>query len=136
MYEKIVFVKTGWSPTYKGEDVSGRHGYISQYGEAHGRFNFKRARNGKFYGYVPPIGRSFRPPQPPEGKGWLVIFVAAEEGKGKLKIVGWYEDATFERGYEPRPKCATDFEFDQDVNGEDFVYCVTARHAHLIPIAE
>ena len=64
---------------------------------------------------------TFAPLSRPTRKGGLLVFVAAEEGKGKLKIVGWYKDATFEPEYEPRPEYATDPEFDQDVNGEDLV---------------
>jgi len=104
MVERIAFVKTGWSEEYSGGPVVGRHAHISEFKEAHERFNFLKAPNKQFYAYLPPIGRNFRPPQPQETSDWLVIFVSARNGNGPLTVVGWYEHATFEREYQERPE--------------------------------
>ena len=103
MNEQIAFVKIGWSDYYQGDRVIGRHAHICEYEEAHERFNFLRASDGLFYGSLPPIGPNRRPPQPKKRENWLVIFVAARNGNGPLTIIGWYNNATFERDYLDRP---------------------------------
>ncbi|AJQ95515.1 DUF3883 domain-containing protein [Gynuella sunshinyii] len=135
MIERIAFVKTGWSEEYAGGPVVGRHAHISEFEEAHERFNFLQAPTQKFYAYLPPIGRNFRPPQPKETNGWLVIFVSARNGNGPLTVVGWYENALFEREYQERPEYDSGNDFETDVDGNNYVYCVRATTAHLIPVA-
>lgn len=102
MAARIAFAKTGWSKEYLGGDVSGRHAHIAEGKKAEERFNFLPASDGKFYAYIPRIGRS-SPPKPKETDDWLVIFVAARDGTGPLTVVGWYEHAIFERKYQVRP---------------------------------
>lgn len=132
MRDKIAFVKTGWSESYQGEPVLGRHAHISKYKEAHERFNFLNV-GGLFYGYLPPIGRNYRPPQPKDNQGWLVIFVAARNGNGPLTVVGWYDNATFEREYCDRPEYESEVDFETDVDGGNYGYCVSAPIGNLIP---
>lgn len=136
MYKKIAFVKTGWSDSYQGEAVFGRHDYISKYKEAHERFNFLPTEDGRFFGYMPPIGKKERSPQPSDIKGWLVMFVAAERGKGPLKVVGWYEDAIFKSEYSPRPEYKGEACFETDVSGNEYTYCVYTNKAILVPSAQ
>lgn len=133
MQQKIAFVKTGWSKEYSGEPVIGRHERIR---EAHERFNFRRAPDGRFCGYLPPIGPKYRPPQPEEGENWLVIFVAARNGGGPLTVVGWYDDAVFNKEYQIRPEYQLPSGFDKDSEGNEYTYCVHAEKGQLIPESE
>jgi hypothetical protein len=132
MIEKIAFVKTGWSERYTGEMVVGRHSHISQFKEAHERYNFLRAPDGSYYGYIPPIGKSYRTPQPTDPTDWFVVFVAAINGKGPLTVVGWYEGANFAPEYLPRPEYLRRDSFPTDTNGGEFQYCIQSKRAHVI----
>jgi len=120
MAARIAFAKTGWSEEYSGGDVFGRHAHIAEGKEAQERFNFFPASDGKFYAYIPRIGRS-SPPKPKETDDWLVIFVAARDGTGPLTVVGWYEHAVFENEYKKRP------------DESDYLYCVSSDSARQIP---
>ena len=123
MANRIAFAKTGWSEDYSGGDVVGRHAHILEGKKAHERFNFLPSDSDeKFYAYIPRIGPRSSPPKPKETGDWLVIFVAAKDGKGPLMAVGWYEHAIFEREYKARP----------DVS--DYLYCVSSDSAWLIPV--
>lgn len=133
MLERIAFVKTGWSDEYSGGPVVGRHAHISEYQEAHERFNFLKAPDGKYYAYLPPIGRKSRPPQPREKHNWLIIFVSAQNGNGPLTVVGWYKNAFFELEYCERPEYALGQDFATDVNNNKYVYCISSGLALLIP---
>jgi hypothetical protein len=132
-YNRIAFVKTGWSEWYQGGLVSGRHSYINEYEEAYEKYNFLPIANGKHYAYIPPIGKKERPPQPKENDGWLIIFVAAKNGKGKLTIVGWYENATFHSNYLPRPEYKFESGFETDNEGMNYSYCISSENAYLVP---
>lgn len=131
--ERIAFVKAGWAEDYQGEEVVGRHGFIKDFSEAHERFNFMKGPDGRYYGYIYPIGQYESCPKPAVTTGWLVIVVAARDGDGPLTVVGWYENATFERDYTPRPEYeAGDFEL--DIHGNQYAYCFSADKATLIPL--
>lgn len=134
MFDRIAFVKTGWSEEYRGGPVVGRHAHISEYEEAHEKFNFQAGPDHRYYAYIPPIGRNFRPPQPKHPDGWLVIFVSARNGNGPLTVVGWYEHAVFEREYQERPEYSAGQDFETDVDGNNYVYCVSADSAQLISV--
>jgi len=133
MYSRIAFIKTGWSDTYKGGAVFGRHNYIAEYKDAHERFNFLLGPKRKFFAYVPPVGNQQCSPQPENRDGWLLVFVAAELGKGPLKVVGWYKNAKFEKEYKPRPEYNDKINFKTDINGDKYFYCVSSNEAVLIP---
>jgi len=135
MYDRIALVKTGWSEEYRGGPVLGRYAHIEQFDEAHERFNFKRTADGRFYAYVPPIGTQQRSPQPKIENGWLLVFVSARNGNGPLTVVGWYENATLHAEYSDRPEYATEPDFENDVHGMRFGYCISADTAHLIPVS-
>jgi len=131
MHDKIALVKTGWSEHYQGGPVLGRYSEIKKFGVAYERFNFLCHSDGFFYGYVPPIGG--RPPQPEIKDGWLLIFVAAKNGNGPLTVVGWYDNATFHKEYAERPEYSTSEDFETDVDGTRYSYCIKSKNAHLIP---
>jgi hypothetical protein len=59
VFERIAFVKTGWSELCQGGPVVGR--FKDQ--NWHERFNFQIGPDGIYYGYVPPIGGGSRGPQ-------------------------------------------------------------------------
>lgn len=134
MVDRIAFVKTGWSEKYAGGKVVGRHAYISEFGDAHEQFNFLEAPDKRFYACIPPIGRKFQPPQPQEANDWLIIFVSARNGNGPLTVVGWYEQATFEREYQQRPEYESGHDFKTDVHGNKYVYCISSSSDQLITV--
>lgn len=131
--DRIAFVKTGWATSYEGEEVVGRHAHIGEYNEAHERFNFKRAPDSRFYAYIPPMGRHESAPSPQDTSGWLLISVAARNGNGPLTVVGWYENAVFERAYLDRPEYGVG-DFEMDIHGNPYSYCFSADSATLIPL--
>ncbi|MBA3011052.1 MAG: DUF3883 domain-containing protein [Proteobacteria bacterium] len=133
MDNRIAFVKTGWSDEYSGGPVVGRHTHISEYEEAHEKYNFLKAPNKRYYAYIPPIGSKYRPPQPKNNKNWLIVFVSARDGNGPLTVVGWYENATFEREYQSRPEYKSGIDFETDVDGNYYSYCISTNSANLIP---
>lgn len=143
-YNKIAFIKCGWADNYQGDRVQGRHGYIKER-EANEKYNFVRNTGPdaeQYQIYVPPIAGGKKAPmagqvERDKSDGWLLIFVAAEEGNKRLKIVGWYENAYFLGEYrlrtmfplEDRQEPPTD-------NGLAFSYCITAEKAVCVPLNE
>ena len=130
MRERIAYVKTGWSEEYAGGKVSGQHGYLNNR-EGHEKYNFLREPDNTYYGYIPPIGKYRRPPQPKVKEDWLIIFLAKKEKVTGLHIVGWYKAATFEPDYKSRPEHNSESNFPTD-KGDKFKYCLSAHKAHLI----
>lgn len=128
-FDKIAVVNTGWSEDYQGAEVKGNFGYLDGR-VGHERFNFLPDRNGRFYGFVPPLGESKSPPKPGDQKGWLVFFVSKEPGKSGLALVGWYENAKFENRYKTRPDAA---ELELDSDGGQFGFTVSAKRARHVP---
>lgn len=111
----------------------GRYGYLQGKGKGLGHecFNFLRGPSGHWYGYIPPIGENEAAPKPSELSDWLIIFVSAYQGKGRLTVVGWYEGATFAGRYVSRPEYESGA-FETDSNGDKFFYCMSAPRAFLI----
>lgn len=133
--DRIAFIKTGWADGYQGEEVVGRHQHINSYAEAHERYNFRQAPDGRYYGYVHPIGASISSPQPLTSRGWTLIFVSARDGDGPITVVGYYENATFEQGFTDRPEYGA-VPFPLDADGQRFSYVVSADKATLIPLEQ
>lgn len=133
MHPRIALVKTGWSDNYQGGPVLGRYAHLQEYDEAHERFNFLKNSSGRFYGYLPPIGKKERPPQPKIKDGWLLVFVSAKNGSGPLTVVGWYKNATLHDEYLERPEYNATDDFENDVHGNKYTYCLSSNTAHLIP---
>ena len=98
------------------------------------KFNFQKGQNELFYACIPPIGRNLRPPQPQETNNWLIIFVSARNGIGRLTVVGWYEHATFERKYRDRPEYESGDDFPTDKDDRNYKYCIRSSSAQLIPV--
>ena len=77
---------------------------------------------------MPPIGYYQTPPRPTNHHGWLVIFVATEDGRrdGALLPVGWYEEATIEKHYTARPEKDLDQSY-------EYILTTGTKSAYLIP---
>jgi hypothetical protein len=115
---------------YAGGEVIGKHRWVSSGHQGHEKYNFQRGPDGVWYAAIP--GRTR--PKPRTKDGWLLIFISAEEGKGPLQVVGWYEDANFENQPIPRPEYKSNPNFETDDEGKRYKYFISARHAHLIPV--
>lgn len=135
MTEKLAIVKTGWSDDYRGGAVSGSFTYIEENEEGHERFNFAPAPDGRFYGYLPPIGPTLAVPVPPDPSGWLIVFVAKRAKRPGLWIVGWYKNAKFHSSRRSRPEYSAGAPFPHDSSGNEFIYAVEAPQATLVPEA-
>ena len=136
MSSNIAFVKTGWSEDYRGGPVFGNYKHVRKFKEAHERFNFLAAPDGRYYGYAPPIGKKEVAPKPTERHGWLVIFVAKRPSRSGLCVVGWYENATFHHDYLDRPEYENGDRFESDIDGANYGYCLSADIGKLIPESE
>jgi hypothetical protein len=128
MFDKILIARIGWGDLYQGEELVGNFSEPNESGSWWERFNFKPSIDAACYGYVPPMGSYQSPPRPRNHHGWLVIFVATEDGRGDgaLLPVGWYEDATIEKDYKERP------EKDLEQNYE-YIFTTGTKSAYLIP---
>ncbi len=121
--DKIVLLKTGWCDTYDGDEVHGNFGYIQDNGAAsgHEKFNFRETLGQGYFGYCPPIGDS-GVPRPTDRNGWTVVWVSKKPGTAGVRIVGVYEDASFEEKF-----------LEREVDGQTITYCVRAARAYLVP---
>ena len=135
MLERLAVIKTAWSDDYSGSDVDGDFKFVDDHKEGHERFNFQPSPDGRYYGYLPPIGDG-GVPRPLHRDGWLLAFVAKKPRKTGLYLVGWYENASFQPKYRPRPEYETSAGFAMDRKGDRFVYCIEAAKAYLIPRTE
>ena len=118
-----------------GEDCTGDFGEPNETDSWYERFNFLPGPNGRYYGYVLPMGPHESPPNPTDRNGWLVIFVARRVKGGPLLPVGWYEDATFEDSYRERPEYTHGAAFPLDRGKWQYTYVLAADagKVHRIP---
>ena len=71
VFDKILFAKIGWAPNYEGEDCTGDFGEPNETDSWDERFNFLPGPNGRYYGYVLPMGpHESHPTQRTETAGW------------------------------------------------------------------
>jgi hypothetical protein len=123
-YPKIAIANVDYSERYNGEQIDG-YGYE--------RYNFKRAPDKHFYGYVRYMGKGVVP-RPDIREGWLVMFIARITVPIQgLVPVGWYSNATFETKRRQRPEYSIDDQFPLAPDGERYVYSIKANKACLIP---
>ncbi|WP_295442729.1 hypothetical protein [uncultured Thiodictyon sp.] len=126
-YPQIAIANVDYSQKYDGENMQG-YGYE--------RYNFKRAPDGHFYGYVRYMGEGVAP-RPVIREGWLVMFIARLTGPIQgLVPVGWYSNATFETEREDRPEYSIDGHFPLAPDGKRYSYCIKSNEAFLIPDQE
>ena len=131
---RMLIANVGWSEFYQGDGVDGDHEFLRRQGWGAERFNFLPGPSGRFYGYVRPVSGSV--PKPPVADGWLIVFVAKKPGDTGLRIVGWYEGATFRPDYAPRPEYRRPGGFRHTPDGETFPYLIEAKHTMLVPESE
>jgi len=124
--QKLVLLKTAWCDLYDGDEVTGNFGHIEEHGpnSGHERFNFRRAADGFFRGYIPPIGKHHSVPSPADPDNWTVVWVSKKPGNTGVRIVGVYFDASF------HPE-----RVNYEVAGETIGYCVTASGGFVVPPA-
>lgn len=130
-FPRIAVINTGWSDDYRGAAVRGNFGYLAK-GVGHEKFNFLPGPGGRFFAYTPPLGKQQNPPMPAEPDNWLVFAVSRRPGRSGLYLVGWYEGATFARGYPERPDAAG---LGEDSDGGRFSYTLQADRAYPVPLA-
>lgn len=130
MAAKIAVIKTGWSEDYAGSPVEAAHEHVRKFNDGHEKYNFLPGPDGRYYAYTPPVGGFMVAPKPKDPDGWLVFSVAKAPKRPGLYLTGWYEDATFEGDYTPRP------EYRQrppslplDDQGEAFSYTLSSETA-------
>jgi len=89
--------------------------------------------DGRYYGYLPPVGPKRTTPRPKDKEEWLLVFVSARNGDGPLTVVGWYEHAILHEEYFERPEYSESEYFEFGAEGEPYYYCMSTDTAYLIP---
>lgn len=128
-----MWVKFGWSEYYRGDPVDGNFSYMSDGGEGHEGWNFEPGPDGRYYCYVPPQGAYAAKPSSEDPHGWTVVCLAKNPAHKGVHVVGWYEDATLEGRYVPRPGTEQTGVVAQDGWGEGLSYSISAPRAYLVP---
>jgi hypothetical protein len=123
--DRILFARIGWDDRYQGGTSMGNFRDDCWWDQ----YNF-RVSGAWCYGSIAPMGEKETPPKPVLLGGWMVVFVAPEEGNGQTVPVGFYADADFQENYEPRPDELP------DSLGNPCGFCVRAfaEDTYLIPV--
>ena len=129
MTQHVAVIKTGWCDAYDGQDVEGNFGHLKNGGSGAERFNMVAA-DGGYQVYTMPKGHNAPMPMPSDG--WLIYHIARDPAELKMKLVGWYEGASFLGEYKHRG----DSDSDVAATGYDgSVYCIVAETACvLLPV--
>ena len=132
-FNKIAFVKTGWSDLYEGGYVLGNHRYLTQTANiGHEIYNFKKTKIG-YCAYIPPSAGSCPQLFGSDSKDWLVICLARENGNGPLCVIGYYENAKIYNELQDRPEYEYE-KFETDNNCDKFRYCIKSKEALRLPL--
>lgn len=148
----ILFVNIAWMKFYDGardDDVlePGNFGYFRRSRGAppkvgHEQWNFRR-QDGRVLGYVPRssginIDRLGASPLDDVIRGVLVVFIARDPLLNRLKVVGWYENATVARDSRYLRTCdGTQIESPITAAAQDsFLLPVADRGEPVIPTAQ
>lgn len=126
-WDNILVANIGWDLSYEGNGVTSHHGYVVKHGDGAEAYNFS-PEGGLFYGYVrggSALGRF-------ADRLWTVVFISKPSESEKLRIVGWYEQASV-GCYRDRPEYARDATFPKLSNGERFAYSAIAKNAYVVP---
>jgi hypothetical protein len=129
-FPRIAVINTGWSDDYRTGEVTGNFGYLAK-GVGHEKYNFLPDDKGRFFAYTPPLGEQRSPPMPANKGNWLVFAVSKRPGRSGLYLVGWYESASFVKGYKNRPDADR---FGEDSDGGKFSYTLYSDRAYAIPL--
>jgi hypothetical protein len=118
----LALIKTAWCDHYDGEETVGNFKNLD--GGGFERFNMSPT-DGSFQIYsIPYQDDPDRPPFPKSGspKNWAVAQVARDPELGGVKLVGWFENATFIGQELPRTI----------PGAEGTTYCITSNKAFEI----
>jgi Domain of unknown function (DUF3883) len=141
----VLVCRIAWMDFYKGlvgDKPVGGGAYVRKNGFGHEIFNFRRESDGKFRGYVQPPGTTRKPSTVPSQQiniaklgasndadrvhGVTVFWVATDPLQGETRVVGWYDDATVFRQWQPSTTRR------RLQNGENAGFMIEAKEAHLI----
>lgn len=115
-FSKFAVIKTGWCDSYTGEEPLGNFSYFDE-GIGAERFNMHPAENGFEVYCITPA------PKPEILEGWTIAHVAIDPAERKMKLVGWYENASFLGREVPRQGALA---------GRESLYCIVAEKAFEI----
>ncbi|MCP3381222.1 hypothetical protein NLM31_12815 [Bradyrhizobium sp. CCGUVB4N] len=135
MAEKIMLCRLVWAEEYRSKDepiYAGNMRYPAAHDLALERLNFAD-ENGSVYGFVENRGQNFdlrklgAEAADQSVDGVTVIFCAVDEQSNKLRVVGWYENATV---YHEPKKPRRD-----SIRGKwEYYFEASSKDAHLIPV--
>jgi len=130
-FNKILWVKFGWSDYYRGGPVDGNFGWLNdqrggaEEGRGHEAYNFLPVHE-TYYCYVPPQAKDYAPSNA-DNTGWTVVCLAKHPKHKGIHIVGWYENATLIGKWEKVPVGHPD---------RNFSYCIKSETVFFIPPEE
>lgn len=130
---RIAIANVAWSELYEGDALVGDHAFLKKNGWGAERYNFLQAPDGKYCGYVRPVGRHEAAPNPDDKGGWLLVYVSKRKGLPGLYIVGWFENAEFLPEYIDRPEYQIASEFPLTPDNSKFHFDITADRAIRVP---
>lgn len=104
LFKKVIFLNIGWMKKYQGiyaDKIAGGGSFVEKKGYGHEIFNFL-PYNGYMYGYVQPkdsinINRLGANINDNSIDNILAVWVS------KARIIGWYDNATVYRKWQPAP---------------------------------
>ncbi|MGY8666170.1 hypothetical protein Q3C01_27995 [Bradyrhizobium sp. UFLA05-109] len=134
MAEKIMLCRLVWADEYKSKKEKmfpGNMKYPATHGFALEQLNFAD-ENGTTFGFVENRGQNFNLSKLGARKsdvsapGVTIVFCAVDRRSMKLRVVGWYENATVHRGLQPAKRGS--------IRGDwEYYFEVATKDAHLIP---
>lgn len=129
--ENVIIANIGWDSAYAGGGVRSHHTYVVEHGTGAEDFNFRPSDDGLFYGYV----RDGSALERFSDRLWTIVFVSKPSEPERLRVVGWYEDASV-GAYRHRPEYAVDADFPwlDDVNR--YIFSAITKNAYLVPMHE
>lgn len=135
--KKMIFLNVGWMRRYQGlagDTIVGGGSYVQEHGYGHEIYNF-RPYEGYMYGYVQVKGtidiERLGASKEDDSAGDILAVWVAREPQGGTFIVGWYNNATVYRKWQPSPQGSK-----REYRGEELGYHVKARveDCKLLPI--
>ena len=129
-WENILVANIGWDAAYDGNGITSHHGYVVEHGTGAEAYNFSPV-GGLFYGYVrdgSALGRF-------ANKLWAIVFVSKPSEREKLRVVGWYENASI-GSYRDRPEYAVDINFPWLDSTQKYVFSAITKNAYIVPEKE
>ena len=133
MWDKVLWVKFGWSEYYRGGAVDGNFKFLDG-NQGHEAYNFQPAGDGTYYCYVPPHSGRYAPGHKcSELSGWTVVCLAKHPEYPGIHIVGWYEDTTLLRGLKDVPETSGRLPVSSQNPDARWRYCLSSKRAFFVP---